>query len=81
VYDGRLQQLEGFGPKRVDDIRVSLVGMLNRSAQRTRRQATGETKPTVELLLDVDKAYRRKAAAGKLRKIAPKYFNFGWWEK
>lgn len=31
--------------------------------------------PSVELLLDVDEQYTRKAAEGELRKIAPKRFN------
>jgi hypothetical protein len=31
--------------------------------------------PAVDLLLDVDREYRERAAAGKLIKIAPKRFN------
>ena len=31
--------------------------------------------PDVELLLDVDREYREKAASGKLQKIAPRRFN------
>jgi hypothetical protein len=34
-----------------------------------------QREPSVELLLDVDHEYRRRAAAGDLFKIAPKRFN------
>ncbi len=81
AHDGRLAQVEGFGPKRVRNVRVSLAGMLSRAAQRRARQrGQGEEteareQPSVETLLDVDVEYRRKAAAGELTKIAPKRFN------
>jgi DNA polymerase (family 10) len=79
AHDGRLEEVEGFGPKRVRNIRVSLAGMLSTAARRRRRRARGETEPeeqpSVDILLDVDEEYRRKAEAGKLRKIAPKRFN------
>ena len=79
AHDGRLEEVEGFGPKRVRNVRVSLAGMLSTAAQRRRRQAAGapeaEEQPTVDLLLDVDEEYRYRAAAGELRKIAPKRFN------
>jgi hypothetical protein len=44
---------------------------------RVRMRARGELspRPAVALLLDVDREYRRKAAAGTLRRIAPKRFN------
>jgi hypothetical protein len=79
AYDGRLEQVEGFGAERVRNVRVSLAGMLSTAAQRRRRRAGGEEEPreqpSVEILLDVDEEYRRKAQAGRLRKIAPKRFN------
>ena len=78
AHDGRLEAVEGFGPQRVENIRVSLAGMLSKAAQRRRREASGEEgaeQPSVATLLDVDQAYRRKAEAGELRKIAPKRFN------
>lgn len=79
AHDGRLEELEGFGPKRVRNIRVSLAGMLSTAAQRRRRRAGEEEEageqPSIEMLLDVDEEYRRKAEAGRLRKIAPKRFN------
>ena len=79
AHDGRLGEVDGFGPDRVRDIRVSLAGMLSTAAQRRRRQAAGEEgpdeEPGVGLLLEVDETYRTKAEAGELRKIAPKRFN------
>jgi len=79
AHDGRLERLEGFGPTKVRNVRVSLAGMLSTAAWRTRRRAAGaqepEGQPDVATLLDVDAEYRRKAEAGELRKIAPKRFN------
>lgn len=81
AHDGRLAEVDGFGPKRIQSLRVSLAGLLSRSAQRKVRQRTGETqhekpqRPDIASLLDVDLEYRNKARAGKLRKIAPRRFN------
>jgi Holliday junction resolvasome RuvABC DNA-binding subunit len=79
AHDGRLEDVEGFGPTKVRNIRVSLAGMLSTAASRRRRRASGEKglqeQPDVATLLDVDAAYRRKAEADELRKIAPKRFN------
>jgi hypothetical protein len=79
AHDGRLHKVEGFGAKRVRSIRLSLAGMLSTAARRSRRRA-GEKKgpreqPDVEIVLDVDRDYRRKAEAGQLQKIAPRRFN------
>ena len=79
AHDGRLEELKGFGQQKVENIQVSLAGMLSTAARRSRRQAglaqTSENKPHVGLLLNIDRAYREKAEAGELRKIAPKRFN------
>lgn len=80
AHDGRLEEVEGFGTKRVEAVQASLAGMLSQSAQRRRRQRVSgenepEEEPDVRTLLDVDEEYRRKAEAGELRKIAPKRFN------
>ena len=78
AHDGRLDEVEGFGPERVRNIRVGLAGMLSTAAQRRRRGGgAGEPaeEPSVEALLAVDEAYRRRAKAGELRRIAPKRFN------
>lgn len=79
AHDGRLDEVEGFGPKRVKSVRSSLAGMLSRAARRRSRQRVSEEKPKgmpeIGILLDVDAEYRRKAEAGELKKIAPKRFN------
>lgn len=79
AYDGRLDEIEGFGEKKVQNVQVSLAGMLSTSAQRSRRQTARqrETKeqPEIKTLLSVDEEYRRKAEANQLKKIAPKRFN------
>lgn len=76
AHDGRLEQVEGFGPERVRNVRLALSGMLHRSAQRRRRGPEGpEGDPDVGTLLDVDSEYRKKAEAGELRTIAPKRLN------
>lgn len=81
AHDGRLDAVEGFGPKRIEAVQSSLVGMLSQSAQRRSRQrvqgrgGTNNTPPAVSLLLALDEEYRRKARKDELRKIAPKRFN------
>jgi DNA polymerase (family 10) len=80
AHDGRPEEVEGFGPKRIEAVQASLAGILSQSAQRRSRQRVSgrempEKEPDVAALLDLDKEYRRKAGAGQLRKIAPKRFN------
>jgi DNA polymerase (family X) len=79
AHDGRLQRVEGFGPRRVAAVRHSLAEMLGRST-RQRKQPDGsttedKTQPDVALLLEVDAEYRRRAEAGELFKLAPRRFN------
>lgn len=73
AYDGRLEGVEGLGPRRVAAIRASLAAML----RRTRRapSVAPAARPGVALLLDVDREYRQQAAAGRLPLIAPRRFN------
>ena len=80
AHDGRLAQVPGFGERRVRAVREALASMLSRSTRRrARRVQTGATAraplPSVATLLDVDAEYRRRAAAGELRSIAPRRFN------
>ena len=70
--DGRLREVPGVGSRRAEAIRSSLASILSRSVASRRK---GQKLPSVEQLLDVDREYRQKAAAGKLQKIAPKRFN------
>jgi hypothetical protein len=71
LYDGRLGALPGFGARRVAMVRAALAEMLGRR----RRPNAVRAEPSADILLDVDREYREKASAGKLRFIAPKRFN------
>jgi DNA polymerase (family X) len=73
AHDGSLEDVPGVGPRRAAQIRASLASMLGRRVARAPRAA--EAAPRVERLLEIDAEYRRKAAAGSLRTIAPKRFN------
>jgi predicted flap endonuclease-1-like 5' DNA nuclease len=72
AHDGRLEAVAGLGPRRALAIRAFLADRLGR--RRLRRGAVGE-RPSVGTLLAVDAAYRTKASAGSLRRIAPRRFN------
>jgi predicted flap endonuclease-1-like 5' DNA nuclease len=72
AHDGRLASLAGLGSKRIAGIRDSLAERL----RRTRPPAAGgDGEPPLAELLDVDREYRAAAAAGRLRRIAPRRFN------
>lgn len=73
AFDGRVEALEGFGPKRVEGLRAALGARLRRV--RWRRAARPAPPPTVAELLEVDAVYRRRAEAGELPTIAPRRFN------
>ncbi len=78
AHDGRLRTVEGFGPRRVQAVRDALGTMLTHSNRRQstqKRAQTQQAEPSAATLLNVDKAYRSAAAAGKLRTIAPRRFN------
>jgi putative hydrolase len=73
AYDGRLRTVAGFGEKRLAGITDTLAARLGRV-----RMAPGpssRSQAPVKELLDVDREYRRKAAAGELHQIAPRRFN------
>ena len=72
AHDGRLEDVPGVGPRRAAQIRASLASMLG---QRVARAPRGAAAPSVGLILEIDREYREKAAAGRLRTIAPKRFN------
>jgi DNA polymerase (family X) len=76
AHDGRLSNIEGIGPKKLQGIIDSLtarLGRVRRPPQEAGPHATGE--PTVDELLDVDREYRESAQAGRLQTIAPHRFN------
>jgi DNA uptake protein ComE-like DNA-binding protein len=72
AHDGRLEQVPGVGPRRARMVAAALAHMLQR---RPAHPPSPAAEPDVALLLDVDRDYREQAAAGRLRKIAPKRFN------
>lgn len=72
AHDGRLDAIPGFGRKRVAGVREALATRLRR--RRLRRDAVPPL-PSVAEILDVDREYREKAAAGALPTIAPRRFN------
>lgn len=74
AHDGRLESVPGVGPRRAALIRASLAELLSRRPG-PRRAEPAADRPGVETLLDVDREYREKAAAGALPAIAPRRFN------
>jgi putative hydrolase len=72
AHDGRLEKVDGIGPRRRAMISAALANMLRRGRPRQREEMAA---PPVDMLLDVDREYREKASAGSLEKIAPRRFN------
>lgn len=72
AHDGRLETVPGIGPRRAASIRASLGATL---ARRRRKSPEDHGEPPVAQVLAVDADYRRRAAEGRLRRIAPKRFN------
>ena len=78
AHDGRLADIEGLGTKRIAGIIDSLEARLarvRRAAPRRGPPRPAAHEPRVLEILDVDREYREKAAAGSLRRIAPRRFN------
>jgi DNA polymerase (family X) len=74
AHDGRIEKYPGIGAKRLAGIRDSLAQRLGRVRRRTTAPPPPRI-PSVSELLDVDREYREKAAAGTLTQIAPRRFN------
>ncbi len=72
AHDGRLATVIG-GSKRIAGIRDALAGRLGRV--RRIAAAPHAEQPDVAEILDVDREYRESAAAGRLKRIAPRRFN------
>jgi DNA polymerase (family X) len=66
------RSVAGVGRRRRAALRAALAQMLARLRP---GRATPSEEPQVDVLLDVDREYRRKAEAGQLKKIAPRRFN------
>lgn len=90
VHDGRLAQVPGLGKRRIEGIATMLAGLLARrrapvampKARALAAPSGGSAadhgpghRPSVGMLLDVDREYREAAAAGRLRTIAPRRLN------
>lgn len=75
AHDGRLEALDGIGPRRAAAIRASLAMLLGRAGGRARARPLERDEPPVAMLLDVDRQYRKEAAAGALPMVAPRRFN------
>ena len=78
AQDGRLSAIAGLGAKRVAGILDSLESRLarvRRAARGAEPAAPAGGEPGVEEILDVDREYRERAAAGGLKRIAPRRFN------
>jgi DNA polymerase (family 10) len=73
AHDGRLATVAGFGAKKIAGVIDTLASRLRRV--RSPAPPGTESAPAVAELLDVDAEYRRRAAAGELRRIAPRRFN------
>jgi hypothetical protein len=78
IYEGRLEQVPGFGPRRTAALRQMMNSLLSRrlrqrSSDLSERHLVG--RPPLSLLLEVDEEYRRGAREGRLRTIAPRRFN------
>jgi putative hydrolase len=71
AYDSRLEHVPGIGPRRAAMLRATLAGMLARTRPALRGRAI---EPGVDLLLDVDREYRREAERGALPRIVPRRF-------
>ncbi len=70
VHDGRLGNIEGVGLRRVERIALALSARLGSS--RPRDLKNRQERPGVELLLEIDREYRERAAAGTLPMLAAK---------
>jgi Holliday junction resolvasome RuvABC DNA-binding subunit len=77
AHDGRLMAVEGIGEKRARGIRDALTVRLARTGRMppAAEPPEAEARPSVGLLLDVDKEYRWRSRTGQLRHIAPRRFN------
>jgi putative hydrolase len=73
AHDGRLADVAAIGEKRLAGIRDTLAARLGRP--RSASPPPSPEEPPVDELLDVDRQYRRDAAAGRLRLIAPRRMN------
>ena len=76
AIDGRLGHVPGMGRKRIRSVIECLSGRMRQVAPVPQPEPQeADAAPPVAELLDIDREYREKAAAGKLPQIAPRRFN------
>jgi endonuclease III len=76
AHNQRLEKIPGFSSKKVAMVQAWLAQVLGRQRPRSQPQEPF-TEPSVQLILQVDQQYRKKASAAELPLIAPKRFNPG----
>lgn len=74
AHNHRLDKIPGFSPKKVAMVQAWLAQVLGRLRPGLQPHEAFD-EPSVKLILQVDKQYRKKASAGELPMIAPKRFN------
>ena len=74
AHDGRLAGVPGIGERRGKIIRQSLASILARKGPLSSSERAVPP-PPIEIILDVDGEYRKRAKAGDLKLITPKRFN------
>ena len=76
VYEGKLGDIDGIGPRRREMIRSGLASLLGwRSPSPPAVPGAEPAQPDIATLLGVDREYRDKAARDRLPRIAPRRFN------
>ncbi|HEX4933351.1 MAG TPA: helix-hairpin-helix domain-containing protein, partial [Gemmatimonadaceae bacterium] len=75
AHDGRLATIDGLGAKRLRGIREALASRLRTRPAPAGERVPSDGHPDVSEMLDVDREYRERAAAGRLPTIAPRRFN------
>lgn len=79
AHDGRLEGVEGMGPRRARAVRDALAVVFSRPSHSPAPGDDASEKPpdapSVEALLELDAHYRNLAQQGKLPRIVPRRFN------
>jgi len=74
AHNQRLEKVPGFSPGKVAMVQAWLAQVFGRQRPRPQPQEPF-TEPSVQLILHVDRQYRKKASDAELPIIAPKRFN------
>ncbi len=74
AHNQRLEKVPGFSPRKVAMVQAWLAQVFGQQRPRPQPQEPF-TDPSVQLILHVDRQYRKKASDAELPMIAPKRFN------